>query len=208
MQFSLFLFAATFTLFLTGIETARRAQTTLTDGTQTKDVWGKVAGMSYVSSGILIEGCPSSIKIDDCITLQETSDPTKMLDNGAPKQRIEFYDAKEKDGVTATYNWKYYLSSKTVMSYLLHFTCTTNNFFFLMQLYTDSLGEPVVDLSAIKDKVFIKDVLNKGLCPKSGCPSVALGDHTDRVTQHSMTVTFGVNGKMAYKSRMLIRERL
>lgn len=56
---------------------------------------------------------------------------------------------------------------------------TTNNFFFLMKLYTDSLGEPVVGLIAIKDKVFIKDVLNKGLCPKSGCPSVALGDYTD-----------------------------
>lgn len=76
---------------------------------------------------------------------------------------------------------------------------TTNNFFFLMQLYTDSLGEPVVGLSAIKDKVFIKDVLNKGLCPKSGCPSIALGDYTDRVTQHSMTVTFGEKGRMAYK---------
>lgn len=109
------------------------------------------------------------------------------------------------DGVTATYNWKYYLSSKTVMSYLLHFTCmypltfmfiagTTNDFFFLMQLYTDSLKEPVVGLSAIKDKVFIKDVLNKGLCPKSGCPSFALGDYTDRATQHSMKVSQGEDG--------------
>lgn len=49
-----------------------------------------------IFSGILIEGCPSSININDCVTLQETSDPTKMLDNDAPKQRIEFYDAKEK----------------------------------------------------------------------------------------------------------------
>lgn len=106
-------------LVVTNTETAKRAQTTLTDGTQKKDEWGKVAGMSYVSSGmcrvlpesliilistfrcaaitgIIIEGCPSSIKIDNCLTLQETNDPTKMLDNGAPKQRIEFYEGKVK----------------------------------------------------------------------------------------------------------------
>lgn len=51
--------------------------------------------------GIIIEGCPSSVKIDNCLTLQETNDPTKMLDNGAPKQRIEFYEGK----VKGTFFW-------------------------------------------------------------------------------------------------------
>lgn len=39
-------------LVVTNTETAKRAQTTLTDGTRKKDEWGKVAGMSYVSSGM------------------------------------------------------------------------------------------------------------------------------------------------------------
>lgn len=76
---------------------------------------------------------------------------------------------------------------------------TTNSFFSLMQLFTDGIHKPVVGLSAIKDQVFIVDVLKQGICPKSGCPTIALDDFTDRVTQHSMTVTFGSKGKMDYK---------
>lgn len=75
---------------------------------------------------------------------------------------------------------------------------TTTHFFALMQLFTDGIDKPVVTLSAIEDQVFIQDVLNQGLCP-SGCPTIGFSDFTDRVTQHSMTVTFGSEGTMAYK---------
>lgn len=69
-----------------------------------------------------------------------------------------------------------------------------------MQIFTESLGGvPVIGLSAVKDQVFIKDTLNQGICPKAGCPTVALKDYTDRVTQHSMTITFGNKGQIAYK---------
>lgn len=50
----------------------------------------------WLHTGIVIEGCPSTIQIDNCLTLVETSDLTEMLDNGAPKQRIEFYEGKVK----------------------------------------------------------------------------------------------------------------
>lgn len=57
---------------------------------------------------------------------------------------------------------------------------------------------PIVTLSAQKDKVFIKDIMNQGFCPSSGCPSVDLADYTDRVTEHTMDITFGPTGQMKY----------
>lgn len=43
---------------------------------------------------MLDEGCPSSIKIDDCYTLQLAGDVSEDLNNGKDRQRIEFYEGK------------------------------------------------------------------------------------------------------------------
>lgn len=68
-----------------------------------------------------------------------------------------------------------------------------------MQVISDGYHGPVITLDAEAGKVQIKDMKGFHPCPSSGCPSVALADFTDRVTLHSMNVTFGDNGKLAYK---------
>lgn len=68
-----------------------------------------------------------------------------------------------------------------------------------MQVISDGYSGPVITLDAEAGKVAIRDMKGFHPCPSSGCPSVALEDFTDRVTLHSMNVTFGNNGKLAYK---------
>lgn len=65
-----------------------------------------------------------------------------------------------------------------------------------MQIFSDGDSGPVITLDAIQDTVAIQDHYHD--CPSSGCPSVALDDFTDRVTLHSMSVTYGSSGKMSY----------
>lgn len=67
-----------------------------------------------------------------------------------------------------------------------------------MQIFSIGDSGPVITLDAIKDKVQIVDITGSHGCPSAGCPGIALEDFVDRVTLHSMSITYGPNGKMSY----------
>ncbi|KIY49661.1 hypothetical protein FISHEDRAFT_72301 [Fistulina hepatica ATCC 64428] len=164
------------------------AVTTLNNGQQMG--YGSVGNFNWQASGVLEQGgCPPSVKISQCYTLELTNDPTKELDPGStsPRQRIEFLAPGASAGQAYTYTWKYDLSSVTG---------TSTSFFHLMQLFSRDSGSPVVTLDAVKDTVAIRDYANG--CPRSGCPSIPLDSFTNRTTLHTMKVKFGPSGSLNY----------
>lgn len=164
--------------------------------------------MSYYS-GVLYKGCnsTSSIKISDCYQLSLVRDPTKQLDPGfpdSPRQRIEFYTPGAADGTTHKYTWKYLyefhlrVNRRLLMSFfsLAPGVGTSTHFFHLMQLYSRGDGAPIVTLDALSGKVTVRDY--KRSCASTQCPSVALSSFTGKTTVHTMSVTYGPQGKMNY----------
>ncbi|TFK49336.1 hypothetical protein OE88DRAFT_412188 [Heliocybe sulcata] len=152
---------------------------------------GNINGFEWQATGVLKQGCPSSVHIKDCYDLELTNNPKKQLDPkhlDQPRQRIEFANEGVADGITATYKWKYYLFSKTK---------TTKTFFHLMQLLTHGgTGGPVITLDAVAGVVAVKDHVRD--CSKTHCPSIPLAQFTDRTTEHTLTFTAGSKGKMQY----------
>jgi len=114
-----------------------------------------------------------------------------MLDQGhldSPRQRVEFLTPTSSDGTTVSYSWKYYLSSQVG---------TSSHFFHLMQVFSDGDGGPVVTLDAVNGDLAIDDNV-RGCGSGNVCPVVAFPTFTDRTTLHSIKVTFGPSGKLAY----------
>lgn len=68
-----------------------------------------------------------------------------------------------------------------------------------MQIFTDGIDSATVTLSAVDGQVYVEDVLNQGLC-HDGCPSIPgpLAQFVNRVTEHSLNVTFGDYGSLSY----------
>jgi len=142
--------------------------------------------------GILSSGCSSSIDISDCFTLSLTSNANKELDIRdppfpTPRQRVEFRSLTEADGSTFKYTWKHYLHSGV---------STSDHFFHLMQVFSTGNGGPVVTLDARSGTAAIQDYARS--CSDTRCPAIPLSSFTDRVTHHTMTVTYGPNGKLHY----------
>ncbi|KZT27106.1 hypothetical protein NEOLEDRAFT_156509 [Neolentinus lepideus HHB14362 ss-1] len=128
--------------------------------------------------------------MSNCYSLSLTSDPIKQLDPGfpdSPRQRIEFLTKGMSDGTSATFKWKYLLSSKTG---------TTTHFFHLMQLFSRGDNGPIITLDAVKGQISVNDYVRD--CSATRCPTVPINQFTDRTTQHTMAVTVGPSGKLKY----------
>lgn len=67
-----------------------------------------------------------------------------------------------------------------------------------MQIFSVGNSGPVITLDAIKDEVQIVDITGSHGCPSAGCPGITLEDFVDRVTLHSMSITYGPSGKKSY----------
>ncbi|KII84814.1 hypothetical protein PLICRDRAFT_179151 [Plicaturopsis crispa FD-325 SS-3] len=161
--------------------------TTLSTGTSMQ--YGTLSnGLKWQSSGILSQPCKSST-ISNCYALALNANTSANLDPGftPTRQRIEFRAPNSADNTSHTYAWSSYLSSSTGSG---------NQFFHLMQLFTDGTNGPAISLTATKGAVAIKDYARD--CTATHCPSLALSTFEGRTLQHAMAVTFGPSGKLNY----------
>jgi hypothetical protein len=66
-----------------------------------------------------------------------------------------------------------------------------------MQVFDQTAGGPALTLDAAKNKITFTDFVGDKC--NGACPAVALNSYTGRTTLHSMQITFGAKGKIAYK---------
>jgi hypothetical protein len=140
--------------------------------------------------GVLYKGCTSSVNIADCYQLSLTANVTQQLDPGfpdSPRQRIEFRSETQADGSSFKYTWKQFLYPNVG---------TTRNFFHLMQVFSMKDSGPVVTLDAVSGKAAVNDFFRS--CTDTKCPSIDIASYAGRLTQHTLVVTFGPNGKLSY----------
>ena len=140
--------------------------------------------------GVLYKGCTSSVNIADCYQLSLTGNVTQQLDPGfpdSPRQRIEFRSETQVDGSSFKYTWKQFLYPDVG---------TTRNFFHLMQVFSMKDSGPVVTLDAVSGKATVNDFFRS--CTVTKCPSIDIASYAGRLTQHTLVVTFGPNGKLSY----------
>ncbi|TDL20681.1 cytochrome P450 [Rickenella mellea] len=164
--------------------------TMLATGTSGKRVTGTLPnGLQWQATGQLAKGCDASTGIKDCFSLSLTSNPNSQLDpKFGDRQRIEFRTPNGKAGKTQTYTWKYNVPANTP---------TSEHFFHMMQVFSETKGGPLITLDAVDGALGFTD-FRSGAPKKSQLPSAKISKFAGRTTLHKMVVTWGTKGKVSY----------